>query len=127
MMHLLIGKLPLLGYEGGSLGLRHPAADTFALLAGQLDGARTVTRAGTSDRPTLYAFEVDRGSRGPLLVLWDHRDAFDGEDAPPVTITWPWHAATASITDVFGQTQTGRVQGGQVRLPVSLTPVFVTE
>jgi len=127
MMHLLIGKLPLLGYEGGSLGLRHPAADTFALLAGQLAGTRAVTRAETSGRPTLYAFEVDRGGRGPLLVLWDHRDAFDGEDAPAVTITWPWRAATACITDVFGHAQTTQVRRGQIRLPASLTPVFVTE
>ena len=31
MMHLLIGKLPLLGYRDGALLDRHPAADTFAL------------------------------------------------------------------------------------------------
>ncbi|MGZ4666349.1 MAG: hypothetical protein ACXV5Q_15290 [Frankiaceae bacterium] len=127
MMHLMIGKLPLLGYEDGSLGHRHPAADTFALLAGQLAGARTVTRAGSSDRPTLHAFEVDRAGRGPLLVLWDYRDAFDGEDEPPVTITWPWPATTATVTDVFGQTQTVQSQDGQIRLPVSLTPVFAAE
>ena len=30
MMYLLIGKLPLLGYEGGRLDQRHPTADTFA-------------------------------------------------------------------------------------------------
>lgn len=85
------------GPHNGSLGRRHPAADTFALLAGQLAGARTVT---------LHAFEVDRAGRGPLLVLWDHRDTFAGEDEPPVTITWPWPAATVTITDAFGQTQT---------------------
>ena len=33
VMHLLIGKLPLLAYQDGRLGCRHPAADTFALLA----------------------------------------------------------------------------------------------
>ncbi len=125
MMHLLIGKLPLLGYHNGSLGCRHPAADTFALLADQLAGARTVTRTGTSGRPSLHAFEIDRGGRGPLLALWDHRDAFDGEDEPPVTIAWPWPAATATVTDVFGQTRTVRAQDSQIRLPVSLTPLFV--
>jgi hypothetical protein len=127
MMYLLIGKLPLLGYEGDGLDRRHPAAGTFALLAGQLAGARTVTRARSSDRPTLHAFEVDRAGRGPLLVLWDHRDTFGGEDEPPVTITWPWPAATATITDVFGQARTVQGRDGQIRLPVSVTPIFVTE
>jgi hypothetical protein len=80
MMHLLIGKLPLLGYGDGALRDRHPAADTFALLAAQLAGTRSVTRVETASRPSLYAFEVDRDGRGPLLALWDQRDAFGGED-----------------------------------------------
>jgi hypothetical protein len=127
IMYLLIGKLPLLGYEGDSLDRRHPAADTFALLAGQLAGARTVARVETSGRPTLHAFEIDRPGRGPLLILWDHRDTFAGEDEPPVTITWPWAAATATITDVFGQARTVQGRDGQIELPVSVTPVFVGE
>src|SRR4029077_14016394 len=64
MMHLLIGKLPLLGYRDGELRCRHPAADTFALLAEQLAGARSVTRVETAARPALYAFHVDRDDRG---------------------------------------------------------------
>src|SRR5262252_7737741 len=101
MMYLLIGKLPLLGYEGDSLDHRHPAADTFALLAGQLAGARTVTRVETSGRPTLHAFEVDRPGRGPLLASWGPRATFAGADEPRGTITWRWPAATATVTDVF--------------------------
>jgi hypothetical protein len=126
MMHLLIGKLPLLSYCDGRLGGRNPAADTFALLADQLTGTQAVTRLRRSDHPALHAFRVDRGERGPLLVLWDHRDAFHGEDEPPVTITWPWPGAAATATDVFGQTQTLPGQDGQLRLPVSLTPLFIT-
>ena len=60
-------------------------------------------------------------------MLWDHRDTFAGEDEPPVTVTWPWHAATATITDAFGQVQTVQGRDGQIRLPVSVTPVFITE
>ena len=121
MMHLLIGKLPLLGYRDGDLAVRHPAAETFALLAEKMAGARSVSRVTTGDRPGLRAFEVDRPGRGPLLVIWDHRDPFDGEDEPPVEVTWPWPAATATLTDVFGRTWTVRVQDGQIRLPVSGT------
>ena len=124
MMHLLIGKLPLLGYRDGDLAVRHPAAETFALLAEKMAGARSVARV-TGDRPGLRAFEVDRPGRGPLLVIWDHRDPFDGEDEPPVEVTWPWPEATATLTDVFGRTWTARHQDGQIRLPVSVTPLFV--
>ena len=125
MMHLMIGKLPLLGYRDGELAVRHPAAETFALLAEKMAGARAVSRVMTDDRPGLYAFEVDRAGRGPLLVIWDHRDPFDGEDEPPTEVSWPWPAASATVTDVFGRGWTARLQVGQIRLPVSVTPVFV--
>ena len=106
MMHLLIGKLPLLGYRDGDLAVRHPAAETFALLAEKMAGARAVSRVTADGPPGLHAFEVDRAGRGPLLVVWDHRDPFDGEDEPPVEVTWPWPAAAATVTDVFGRTRT---------------------
>jgi hypothetical protein len=112
---------------GGRLDCRGPAAGAFALLADQLAGARTVTRVRAGDRPSLHAFEAGRAGRGLLLVLWDHRDAFGGEDEPAVVITWPWPAENATVTDVFGQTSTVTSQGGQMRLPVSLTPLFVAE
>ena len=102
-----------------------PAAESFALLAEKMADARSVSRASTADRPGLYAFEVDRAGRGPLLVIWDHRDPFDGEDEPPAEVTWPWPAAAATVTDVFGRTWTARCQDGQIRLPVSVTPLFV--
>jgi hypothetical protein len=127
MMHLLIGKLPLLGYRDGDLAVRHPAADSFALLAEKMAGARSVSRVPAGDQPGLYAFEVDRPGRGPLLVVWDHRDPFDGEDEPPAEVTWPWPATAATLTDVFGRTWTARYQEGQIRLPVSATPLFVEE
>ena len=126
MMHLMIGKLPLLGYASGQLAVRHPAAGTFARLAGHLAGAQTVRPAGDSSRPTLRVFEVDRVGRGPLLVAWDHRDAFSGEDEPPVTVSWPWTAGPVTAMDAFGQPVACQLTGGQVRLPMSATPVFVT-
>ena len=126
MMHLLIGKLPLLGYRDGALLDRHPAADTFALLAEQLAGAGSVTRVEIASRPALYAFEVDRDGRAPLLVLWDQRDAFGGEDEPPVAITWPWPGAAAVVTDAFGQTETVQARDGQIELKAGVTPVYIT-
>jgi len=126
VMHLMFGKLALLDYRGTSLSARHPAADTFALLAEQLAGVSRVTRVEVADRPTLYAFQVDRTGRGPLLVLWDHRDVFDGEDEPPVTVTWPWPASTATVIDALGDTPATEIHDGQLILQVSLTPMFVS-
>ncbi|HJZ28338.1 MAG TPA: hypothetical protein VJ370_18825, partial [Streptosporangiaceae bacterium] len=96
------------------------------LLAGQLAGAGSVTRVEIASRPALYAFEVDRDGRAPLLVLWDQRDAFGGEDEPPVAITWPWPGAAAVVTDAFGQTETVRAPDGQIELKAGVTPVYIT-
>ncbi|HEY7174070.1 MAG TPA: hypothetical protein VH442_04050, partial [Micromonosporaceae bacterium] len=89
MMHLLFGKLPLLDYDGDKLTLRHPAADTFAALTEHVAGVTGVRRIDVPERPTAYAFRVERAGRAggagpgggePLLVVWDQRDWFDGED-----------------------------------------------
>jgi hypothetical protein len=125
MMHLMIGKLPLLGYRDGELAVRHPAAESFALLADKAAGAQAVSRVTSDGRTGLYAFEIRRAGRGPLVVLWDHRDPFDGEDEPPVEVTWPWSAATATVTDVFGRTWTATSQAGRIRLLVAADPLFV--
>jgi len=124
MMYLMIGKLPLLGYAGGKLTERTPVADSFALVAAQLAGARRVTRAEAPGQ--VRAFGVDRGERGPLLVLWDQRDVFDGEDQPPVFVDWPWLAGPATVTDVFGTTSTVHARDGLLSLPVTDTPLFVS-
>ena len=126
MMYLMIGKLALLGYAGDQLSVRHPAAATFELLAGQLAGAHAVTRIAVPGQPGIYAFEVQRHGRGRLLVLWDHRDAFSGEDEPPVPVSVPWPAATCMVTDAFGTERVVCPGDGQIELPVSVTPLFVS-
>jgi hypothetical protein len=83
VMDLLFGKLALLDYEGTELSRRHPAADTFALVAGRLTDVDSVVRIEVPGRPSLYLFEVRRRGLGPLLVVWDQRDSFSGEDDPP--------------------------------------------
>ncbi|HEY5015415.1 MAG TPA: hypothetical protein VIJ82_21655 [Streptosporangiaceae bacterium] len=50
-----------------------------------------------------------------------------GEDEPPVLITWPWPEAAATVTDVLGRTSELRARGGQLQLPVCLTPIFVRQ
>jgi hypothetical protein len=125
-MDLLFGKLALLDYEGAELSRRHPPADTFALVAGQLAGVESVVRIEVPDRPDRYLFDVRRRGRGPLLVVWDRRDSFTGEDDPPVPFDWPWPEPRAAAVDAFGQPRPAEVAGGRLRLQVSDTPLFVT-
>jgi hypothetical protein len=124
-MDLLFGKFALLDYQGGELGRRHPPAETFALLADRLAGVEEVTRVEVPGRPDLLLFQVRRRGRGPLLVVWERRDSFDGEDEPPVAFDWPWPAARATAVDALGQAQPVEVRDGRVALRVSLTPLFV--
>jgi hypothetical protein len=126
VMDLLFGKFPLLGYEGAELAVRHPAAETFTLLADQLAGTERVRRVETPGCPSLRLFEVDRRDRGPLLVVWDQRDSFSGEDQPPVALDRPWPAAAATAVDVSGHAQPAEVRDGHLRLAVSADPLFVT-
>ena len=78
IMDLLFGKLMLLDYEGTELRHRYPSAETFALLADQLAGVDSVTRLEVPERPSVFLFEVHRGGRGPLLVVWNQRDSSTG-------------------------------------------------
>ncbi|MFI5606984.1 hypothetical protein [Amycolatopsis sp. NPDC051903] len=120
VMHLLFGKLPLLGYRERSLEVRHPAAEAFARTAEHLAGVERVSQVDTS------VFRVERTSRAPLFVLWDDRDPVDGEQDPPVPVTLPWPAPAATAVDALGEPVATRVDAGRVRLEVSLTPVFLS-
>lgn len=126
IMDLLFGKLVLMDYEGAELRHRYPTAETFALLADQLAGVDSVTRLEVPGRPSVFLFEVHRGGRGPLLVVWNQRDSFHGEDEPPIAFDWPWPAAQAKAVDALGQAQPAAAHDGQVHLHVSVTPLFVT-
>ncbi|MGI5240309.1 hypothetical protein [Dactylosporangium sp. CA-139066] len=113
LMHLLFGKLPLLDYRDGELGVRHPAADAFALVAHHLHDA---TGARRLDAGPVAAFGIDR-DRGPLLVAWA---------GTPATVTLAWPAANATAVDVFGAEHPAAVTGGEVRFETGPAPVFVT-
>jgi hypothetical protein len=85
-----------------------------------------VTRHPVDGRPSLYVVEVDRGGRGPLLVLWERRDAFDGEAEPPDPVAWPWPDSAVTAVDAFGVPVPVEVHNGEVKLSISDTPVFLS-
>jgi hypothetical protein len=83
-----------------------------------------VVRIEVPGRPGLYLFDVHRRGQGPLLVVWDQRDSFTGEDDPPVPFDWPWPASRVAV-DAFGQPQPAEVLDGRLRLQVTDTPLFI--
>jgi hypothetical protein len=125
MMHLMYAKQKLLEHEGAELTKRYPLADVFERLAKALTGVESVRRIEVAERPALYVFEVRRTSRPPLLVVWEKREVFSGEDQPAVPFEWPWASKAAAAADIFGQTVPATVEDGRVRFPLSLTPVFL--
>jgi hypothetical protein len=127
MMHLLFGKLPLLDYQGTVLDRRRPAAETFARLSERLADVTGVRRISLREAPLIYAFDIERGPAPPLLVVWDQRDWFDGEDEPPTAVCLPWSADSARAVDAFGRPQSVEVSNDQVHVAVADTPIFIEE
>jgi hypothetical protein len=125
MMTLMYGKIGILGYEDGILRKRQPTAEAFHRMAEALAGVCGVKRVEVPDKPSIFLFEVDRGSRGPVFVLWERRDEFTGEDSPAVPFECAWTVGRATTTDALGQTVPIRVADGRLYLEISLTPVFL--
>jgi hypothetical protein len=69
---------------------------------------------------------VGRRGREPLLVVWEQRDSFGGEDEPPVPFDWPWPATRARAVDALGQPQPAETRDGRVHLRVSDTPLLLS-
>jgi hypothetical protein len=125
MMTLMYGKIGLLGYDHGVLRRRYPTAEAFHRMAGAIGDVREVRRLEIPDKPGVFLFQVDRGQRGPVFVVWERRDELKGEDAPPVPFQWEWGSTRASAMDVLGHAVPAQVAGGRLNLAISLTPIFI--
>jgi hypothetical protein len=125
LMTLMFGKQRMMDYEGGVLKKRLPPAAAFERMARAMNGVERVRRIAVKGRPSIYLFGIDRKGKGPLLAVWERRDAFSGEDAPPVALEAPWSASHAKAWDILGNETPASVSGGKVRLEAGATPVFV--
>lgn len=126
MMDVMFRTFALMDFEGTELRVRHPSADAFALVAAALGGADQVRRINVPERPHQYLFEVRRPGRGPLLVTWLDRDPFYGEDEPDIAVDLPWTEPAVHAVDALGRTPGIALHHGRIRLPVGVTPVFVS-
>lgn len=124
LMGFLGDKLALMDFEGNALSKVEPAGAAFKRFATFMQGATAVRRL-TSD-PGLVAVEVLRDNRGPLNVLWAEGDAFEGEDQASRPLSWPWAAASATVTDALGVSQPTELREGRLALSVGVTPLLVT-
>ena len=125
LMDLMFRTFALMDFDGAELSVRHPSAEAFALVAGELDGADLVRRIDTG-RPGHQVFEARRPGREPVLVTWLDRDPFHGEDEPDTEVTVAWRPAAPHGVDALGRAVPVESHDGAVRLPLGCTPVFVT-
>lgn len=125
MMTLMYGKIGLLDCQAGTVRKRYPTADAFQRLAKVMAGVQQVRRIELAGKPSVFLFQLDRGHRGPALVVWERRDEFIGEDAPavPVEIACAWSKATA--VDALGCVLPTKLRDGKLQLSISLTPIYV--
>ncbi|PYC63450.1 hypothetical protein C7C45_31930 [Micromonospora arborensis] len=125
LMDVMFRTFALLAHDGEEIARRHPSAEAFALVAGELTGADEVlSRAGS--REGHRVFEVSRPGRPPLLVTWLDRDPWSGEDEPDEAVTVDWGPAAAEGVDALGRTWPIAYRDGRVHLALGCTPVFVT-
>jgi hypothetical protein len=125
LMTLMYGKIALMDYEDGAFKKLYPTANAYKIMVKALDGLQAVKRIEVPGRPSIFLFEADRGTRGPAYVVWQQRDAFSGEDSPPVPFAWAWTAKNATATDALGQIVPVQVSDEQLHLDISLTPIFI--
>lgn len=125
LMNLMYGKIGLFKVEGATIGARTLTADVFARMTQLLAGVRSVRRVEVADQPALYVFAVERDGGQHGFVAWEMREAFTGEDQPANPHHWPCPAQPADAIDVFGNQVPVTLSNGQLRLSLSLDPIFI--
>ena len=83
-------------------------------------------------KPQVWIERADIDRATPVLTEYERiaaqrraADQATSSTEPPIEVTWPWPAPAATVTDVFGRTWTVSGQDHQIRLPVSVTPLFI--
>ena len=122
VMALMYGKIGLLEFQKGELQNGSLTAAAFLRMATALRGVRSVKRIVLTGKPSIFLFQVDRGDRGPVYVVWEQREAFAGEDLPAVPIEIPWDGHPATVTEALGVVIPANVKKETLSLEVSLTP-----
>jgi hypothetical protein len=59
-----------------------------------------------------------------VLIVWDQRDWFAGEDGPDVRVVLPWAEPVSSVVDAFGEPHPVTVRDGRLEFDLSATPII---
>ena len=125
VMALMYGKIGLVSHTSQGFGEPRLGGAVFQRMATTLDGVERVTRVEAPAQPSIVLFRVERGSRSPVWVVWERRDAFSGEDAPAVSVDLPADVKVTHATDAFGHEVDLHVTDGHSRIDVTDTPIYL--
>jgi len=125
LMTLMYGKVMMMGYENKKLKKQFPIAKAHARMAPHLKGVSEVDRIELPDRPNVFLFEIHRKRRASAYIVWEQRDSFTGEDSPATLTALPISVKSPTASDALGNAIPVELRGSTIRLPVSLTPIYI--
>jgi len=126
LMTLMYGKIGLLELEDGEVKQWTVTARAFQRMTEQLHGVQSIRRVAAAEFPAIQLFVADRGARGQTYIVWDRRDAFSGEEASPALFSFEPGFDSANAMDALGHPVELQWNGPVVRVPVSITPIYIT-
>ena len=124
IMGLMFAKFSLMENDGETMKPTTTAA-AYQRMVSVLNGVTSVKHVPLAEQPSFVLFEVDRGSRGLALVVWERRDRFSGEDAPAVDFSCATTWEKAEALDALGATPHVTIAHGTLTVPVGITPVYL--
>jgi hypothetical protein len=125
VMTLMYGKLKMMDKQDDVLGVELPVAGAFLRMTQTLAGIDSVKQIEMPDNPTIFLFEVRCRPDRRVYVVWQRRDAFGGEDEPPIKFAWPAQLPDPKATDALGNAVGVTQANGQVSVMLSNTPIYV--
>ena len=125
VMTLMYGKLKMMDKQNDVLSVQFPVAGAFWRMTQILAGIDSVKRIEMPDNPTIFLFETHCRPDRQVYVVWQRRDAFSGEDQPPIKFTWSAPLRDPKATDALGKTVGITRESGQLSVMLSNTPIYV--
>jgi len=122
---LLYGKLRIAEYKDGLPSNSYYLAGVFQRMAAALNGVESIRRIPYPARESVYVFEGLRRNRPALVVAWERRDTFSGEDSPAIPVELESNSTRAAGLDALGHQVPVRIKDGHLNLQVSVTPIFI--
>ena len=122
-LHPVFGKLRLMNYL---MSKRFPAYHCFQRMAEVLRKPKTIEKLDVDDDRILF-FRVDKTDGTSCFVVWEKRDYYYGEEAPPTPFSFSIGWDRVRVTDVFGHEEIKPCKNGTLYLNLRDTPLFIQQ